>query len=159
MKTTQSVKYVQAIAPAAILDAAAATSYVIDTKGWDYASIIVNIGATDVAMAGLKIQEADSSSNSTTLVTASDVTGLVYGTSTLPAEDGGTTSALPTDAADNTLYAFHIDLTKRKRYLQVSLTAGNGLAGTYADAIAILSQGEEMPSTASERGLAANLIA
>ena len=60
MIPAQSVKYVSVTPPAAIVDNASYTTAEIDTYGWDYAKIVCYVGATDIAMTALKVQEADS---------------------------------------------------------------------------------------------------
>lgn len=143
--------------PAAIIDNAAVVTNVIDTLGFDHCLILVIIGAIDIDMTVLKVQEADAKSSSTALTSGADVTGLVYGTST---NIDGSTSALPTGAsADNTIFAFDIDLRARKRYLDVAATCGDGAAGTYVTIVALLSRAEQAPTTAAGRGCAEVLAA
>jgi hypothetical protein len=146
-------KFLLTTPPAAILDTASAATTIIDTLGYDRALILVSLGATDVAMTALKVTEDDTLTEGA-LTSASDVSGLIYGTS---ADIAGSTSALPGAGADNTIYAFDVDLKKRKRYLDVVATAGNGEAGTYVTAVTILTRAEESPITASQMGLA-NLL-
>lgn len=146
MKPTNQ-KFVSITPPAAIVDNASYTTAAVDTKGFDYATIYCYLGATDVDMTALKVQESDDSGMSG----AADVTGLVYGTSTNKA---GTTSALPISTDDNLCFAFSIDLRGRKRYLDVVATAGNGSTGTYMTAFAMLSKAEMSADTAAQRGLA-----
>ena len=97
-------------------------------------------------MAALKVQEADAKSSDTALTSGADITGLSFA------------DALPSADADNTVYAFDIALTGgRKRYLDLVATAGDGSAGTYAVAWAVLGRGQEVPVTATARDLAAVL--
>lgn len=153
MNYLQQCKVVNVTPPAAIVNNAAFSTTTIDTKGYDSAVIYFALGATDVAMAALKLTESDDSGMSG----AADITGLVYGTSTNP--DTATTSALPTGTDDNKVFAFFVDLKGRKRYLDVSATAGNGSTGTYGSCIAVLYKSEQVPTTATGRGLGANLFA
>lgn len=135
------IKFSEAIAD----DASIATSS-IDLKGWDYAQIFVYVGSTDIAMAALKVQESDDDGNSDAYA---DVTGLVFGTS---ADIAGNTSSLPAADDDDKFFMFEIDCRTRKRYLDLVATAGNGAAGSWIHAFAILSRGEQTPLTAAERG-------
>jgi len=137
-------KWLQVIAPVAIKDNTSWTTTEIDTLGFDYAEIIVNIGATDIAMAALKVQESETSGSG-----FADVTGLIMGTS---ADIDGTTSALPSATDDNTLVIFQIDLRNRMRYLDLVATAGNGTAGTYASAVCRLSRCAVTPSDTATFG-------
>ena len=144
MIPAQLTKRVNLTPPAAIVDNASFTVAELDTKDWDYCTILVILGATDIAMAALAVTESD-----TTASGHANVTGLVFGTSTNLAGD---TSALPTATDDDDIFAFEIDLRKRKRFLDVTATAGDGSAGTYAAIIAILSRGRIGPNTAAEAG-------
>lgn len=156
MESLQSVKKGIAVLPQT-LDNATATSYVIDTAGVDFVNVDVVIGSTDIAMTTLKIQEADVASNSTTLTSPTDVTGLVYGTSTIP--ETGATSALPTDTDDNKVFTFFVNTQGRKRYLQLVAVAGNGTTGVAIAAVYNAGKVANMSLTATGRGVAANLIA
>lgn len=144
MNPLQATKLAIVISPVAIKDNAAWTTNEIDTLGYDFLQIIFFLGATDIAVAELKVQESDTSGSG-----FADVTGLVCGTST---NADGVTSALPSATDDNKITLFEIDLRGRKRYIDLSATAGNGTAGSYAAAVAILSRAEKAPVTAAERG-------
>ncbi len=137
--------------PAAIVDNASFVTNVIDTKGFRFCRILLYLGATDIAMTALKVQEADAASDATTLTSGADIADLVVGTATT---DAGGASALPSDTADNSFQAFEIDLRGRKRYLKLIATAGNGAAGTFAAAWAELHRAEKLPITAAEKGCA-----
>jgi hypothetical protein len=156
MDSLQTVKKGIAVLPQ-VLDNATATSYVIDTAGVDFVNVDVVLGATDIAMTTLKIQEADVASNSTTLTSPTDVTGLVYGTSTIP--EDGTTSALPTATDDNKVFTFFVNTQGRKRYLQLVAVAGNGTTGVAIAAVYNAGAVANLNLTATGRGVAANLIA
>jgi hypothetical protein len=144
MNKLQATKLAIVISPAALKDNAAWTTNEIDTLGWDYLQIAFIMGATDIAVALLKVQESDTSGSG-----FADVTGLIMGTST---NTDGSTSALLSASDDNKIQLFEIDLRGRKRYIDLSATAGDGTAGTYAAAIAILSRAKDAPVTATERG-------
>lgn len=144
MNPLQTTKVLNITPPAAIVDNATLTVSEIDTQGWDYCTIFVILGATDIAMSALKVTESDTSGSG-----HADVTGLIFGTST---NDAGSTSALPTATDDNDVFAFEIDLRYRKRYLDVTATCGNGTNGTYVALIALLSRADSVPTTAANRG-------
>lgn len=151
MINAQNNTFFSVTPPAAIVDNAALACNVIDTLGYDYCEVFVYHGATDIADVACKVQESDTKSNTTTLTSGADVTGLVYGTSTNIA---GSTSSLPSSTADNTCHKFEIDLKGRKRYLLPAVTAGDGAAGTYFAIFALLSKAEVQPTSASGRGYA-----
>lgn len=141
MQALQRLKIVPVTSPAAIVDNANFTTATIDTKGWDEALFVFQFGATDIAMAALKIQESDDSGMSG----AADISGA----------DFSVNGTLPSDTADDTLVAVHVKLGgSRKRYLDVVATAGNGDNGTYMSAFVVLGKGEVDPSSASGRGFA-----
>jgi len=137
-------KYLEVIAPAAIKDDGAYTTVEIDTLGFDYAEVIFHIGATDIAIATLAMQQSSTSGNG-----FADITGLIVGTS---ADIDGTTTVLPSATDDNTLVIFQIDLRDKERYLDLSATAGDGTAGTFASAICRLSRAAIQPNTVAEFG-------
>ena len=155
MIPTQELKYVSVIRPAAIVDNDTFASNVIDTKGFDYLTILVDLGATDIALSVLKVQEAEAASDATTLTSGADVTGTVFGTAT---NSAGATSTLPGATDDNKLYAIHIDLRARKRYQKLIATIGDGTVGGFVSSLGLLSRGNVVPSTAILRGLAQELI-
>lgn len=152
MNILQQSKLVAITPPAAIVDNASYTTTAVDTLGFNKMKVTVFIGATDIAMTALKLQESDDSGMSG----AADITGAVYGTSTNP--DTGTTSTLPSATDDNKFFTFFVDLKGRKRYIDLVATAGDGTAGTFMAAWAELYDALTEPSTAAMRGAAANLI-
>lgn len=149
MNAAQDVKFVSVTPPAAIVDNASYTTAEIDTLGYDYAKVVVYVGATDIAMTALAVTESDTSGSG-----HANVTGLVYGTST---DIDGSTSSLPGATDDNKFFVFEIDLRGRKRYLDVTATAGNGTTGTFATIWAELSRAKSTPTSASGAGAAAIL--
>lgn len=157
MNELQNKKYAICISSEGQVDNAAHTSTVVDTLGYDEATFIVHVGTTDVALAALKVQESDTKTDATTLASGADVTGLVWGTSTDP--DSGSTSSLPSASDGTKLFAAHIKLNNRKRYLQIQATSGNGTTGTAVNAYCILNKAGEGPYNATTRGLGSNLIA
>lgn len=149
MNSQQQTKKFLVTSPAAIVDNASWTCNVIDTLGYDYCDIDILLGATDIAMATLKVQESDTKSNTTALTSGADVTGLVFGTST---DIDGTTSSVPSSTSDNTIVRCEIDCRKRKRYLLLVATGGDGSQGAYMASLATLSRAEVAPVSASDRG-------
>ena len=78
MNILQGVKIVSITPPAAIVDNASFTTAAVDTIGFGKVAIVFSLGATDIAMTALKLQESDDSGMSG----ATDITGFVVGTST-----------------------------------------------------------------------------
>jgi hypothetical protein len=139
--------------PGAIVDNTSLTTASVDAKGWDRLSFYIIIGATDIAMAALKVQTSDTDGSYGDLANGNFATG------TMP---DGTAAVLPAASGatgDNTIHAVHIDLKGKKRFFDLVATGGDGSAGAYFTVIAILSRGETAPSTAALRGLAQELIA
>jgi hypothetical protein len=138
MHILQRIKFVQVTAPVAINDNTAYTTNSVDTLGYDECLFEIAFGAMDIAAAALKVRESDDDSS------YSDVTGADFSVS--PA-------TLPSATDDNHFYGVHIKCGgPRKRYLDLSFTAGDGAAGTFASVNALLAKGETEPSTAATRG-------
>lgn len=134
MNELQNAKYVQAIPPAAIIDDASATASEIDATGFDYCTIVLNLGATDIAMTALKVQNSASSGGTFADITGADFDG---GTDT-----GGGALALPSATDDNQVCVFQLDLQGIDRYLKVVATFGNGTTGGFIAGTAILTRGD-----------------
>lgn len=137
-------KTVSITPPAAISDNATLTTTEIDTFGWSYMTIIVYLGATDIAMAALSVTQSDTAGSG-----HANITGLVWGTST---NIDGTTSALPSATDDNLFQIAQIDLKGKKRYIDVTATTGDGAAGAFVTILGILSRPQVSPISASEAG-------
>jgi hypothetical protein len=137
-------KIVAITQPQAIVNNTSWTTASVDTLGFRYATIIVQLGATDIALTALKIQESDDDGSTDTYA---DVTGLV-------ASGTSGSGRLPTATDDNSFFAFEVDLKGRNRYLDLVATIGNGSTGGFMSAFALLSRAEESPNTAAERGFA-----
>ena len=148
MVPEMETRVVAVTVPVAIVDNASWTTIEIDTAPdgvpWDFCSFYFMLGATDIAMAALKIQESDTSGSG-----MADITGAIFGTST---NTDGDTSALPTALEDGLIFGFDIDLRGRKRYLDMTATGGDGAAGAYGAAWAVLSRPKQGPITAAKRG-------
>lgn len=144
MNPLQQCKFAQLIPPAVIKDNASHVTLVVDTLGWDHATAVLSIGATDIAMADIDIQESDDNSNFTEIA-ATDFTDSTQ------RDMDGTALALPDANADNTNIVIHLDMRNHKRFLKCTSTAGDGSAGTYLSAIMILSRGETLPNTCAEQ--------
>ena len=146
MIPAQNSKVVLLTPPAAVINNSDVTVAELDTKGWDYCRIMVILGATDIALTACAVTESDTSGSG-----HSNVTGLVYGTSDNIA---GETSSLPSATDDDSVFLFEIDLRRRKRYLDMDLTVGNGTSGACVTVLAELSRGEPLPDTATAAGAA-----
>ena len=128
----QNAKYVACIPPAAILDNSSATTVEIDTLDASYLTVVVTLGATDIALTALKLQDSDTTGSGHADVTGADFDG---GLDT----DGGTL-ALPSATDDNQVCVFQVNLVGKKRFFEIVATFGDGAAGGYISAVAILSR-------------------
>lgn len=146
MHHLQSCKFVNVTPPVAINDNTAYTTATVDTLGFREATFLISFGVMDIAVAALKLTESDSSNMSG----AVDVAGADFSVAPL---------TLPSATDDGTQSAIFVNLQGRKRYLDLSFTAGDGSAGTYAVVTCILSRAEQMPSTAALRGLSQQAFA
>ena len=148
----QHCKYQEVIRPVAIVDDGSWTTVSIDTAGYDWCTLVFHLGTSDIAVAALKVQESDDDGSSDTYA---DVTGTVVGTAV---DITGTTSALPSATDDGQLVVWHINTRNRERYLDLVATAGDGTAGSFASAIAILSQGDHSIDTATLSGVSHEFV-
>jgi hypothetical protein len=137
----QQAKFVPAIKPAAILDNTSATADAIDCRGFDYATIVVQLGATDIALTALKVQASTTSGGS-----YSDITGATFdGGSGM----GGATLALPSATDDGQTCVFQIDMRGKNPFLKVVATFGDGSSGGFIAASAILTKAKVAPTTST----------
>lgn len=132
--------------PGAIKDNAAWTTAEVDSVDSSlgkasYLEFWVYLGATDIAMAAFKLQESDTSGSG-----FADVSGADFSVS--PA-------TLPSATDDDKAYLITVDLRNpsRKRYYDLSITAGDGAAGTYAAAWAFRVYTVLQPTSASTLGV------
>lgn len=146
MSFLQKAKIVKITPPQAIVDNDSWTTTSIDTLGFSHCDIVVHLGALDIAMVAMKVQESNDNGSSDAYA---DVTGLVFGTSNTIA---GVASTLPAATDDNKFYLFSINLQGRDRYLDLVATGGDGAAGTYLTAFAILSNQDEQKYDAASLG-------
>jgi hypothetical protein len=145
MSKLHDAKFVQVIAPAAIVDNASWTTNEIDTLGYNYATVIFNLGATDIAMAALKLQESDTTGSGFADITGADIDAGAT-------DIDGTATALPSATDDNNLVVIQVDLRGRKRFLDLVATAGDGAAGSFASAVCVLSQADVAPESVAGAG-------
>lgn len=136
---TQKMYRHRFIHPAAISDNAAFTSNVLDMLGKTSLTVFVDFGATDIAMAALKLQESDAVSSATALTAGTDIPGADF--SVLPA-------TLPSSTADNTTVCIVVPWTgARKRYCNLVATSGDGSTGTYMVASGLCEVAESKGTT------------
>jgi hypothetical protein len=141
MNELQHCKFVSAIKPAAILDNASATADVIDCRGFDFLTVIVQLGATDIAMTALKLETSSASGGS-----YADLTGATFaGGSGL----GGATLALPSATDDGQTCVFQVDMRGKNPFVKVVATFGDGSSGGFVAAVAVLSRAKFPPITSA----------
>lgn len=138
MAAIDMLKFARCADPQAILDDASPTTRAFDTLGMSYVTLVVYIGATDIAMAALSLAESDTLTDANTLSSGSAISG----------SDFSVSSALPGAGADNTFVIVKVPIRGgRKRYIDATITAGNGSTGSY---IASFWIGEPLIVTATE---------
>ncbi len=92
-------------------------------------------------------------------VTESDTSGSGHADVSGLAASGATGDGrLPQDDDDNKLFAFFIDLRGRKRYIDVTATAGDGTTGTFMAATYEPCRPKETPVSAADQGLGGRLV-
>jgi len=143
MKNSQSAKYVVAIAPAAILDNTSATATAIDCAGYSSLEIPIQLGATDIDITALKLEESDASGSG-----YADITGATFSAGT---NVDGVALALPSATDDNQPHVFQVNLVGRKRYIRVVCTFGNGTVGGFVAATARLSNPNVLSSVSTDK--------
>ena len=141
MIDTQTQKIFPVSLPVVISDNAAIVTAAIDTLGYDYLDVYFMFGAMDIAMAALSIGQSDTDGSYVALADFA----------TLPA-------TLPSATSDGTIFAFHVNLIGKKRYFDVTATTGDGNAGTYACAWAVLSRAGQAANSATTRGIAQEIF-
>jgi hypothetical protein len=137
--------------PQAILNNNSVTTNVIDTQGYGFLEVYVLLGATDIALTALRLEESDAITNATTLNGGAAVVGTRFGTD---ARDDGAASVLPSATDDNQVYKFELNLQGRRRYIKPIITIGNGATGAFTVCFAELSEPDNHPGTAAEKGVA-----
>jgi len=133
-----TTKDVVSVFPQARLNNGSFTVTSVDRKDFDYATLEVVLGATDVGLTTLQLQESDDNS------TWSAVTN----------GDFSISGTLPTSASSNSIWGWDIDLKGRKRYLRPAITVGNGTLGAFLTAVFKLGRAEQAPYSAATRNLA-----
>lgn len=132
MNPAQQSKYAVAIAPATIVDDSTATATAVDCKGAAYAEVILQLGATDIAVTALKLQECDTVGGTYVDITNASFDG--------KDNTDGTALELPSATDDNQTCVFQVNMLGRKRFLKVVATFGDGTAGGYIAGVARLSK-------------------
>lgn len=138
MISGQMATYQDAIAPAAIIDDASAVAAEIDTIGANYLEVVIQLGATDIAVTALKLQSCDTSGGSFTDVNGADFDG---GLNT-----EGTALVLPSATDDGQTCVFQVNLDATERFFKVVATFGDGTAGGFIAGVARLSNVDVMPT-------------
>lgn len=141
MNVLQHCKFVAAIKPGLIVNNNTVTATEVDARGYDYATFVVTLGVTDIAMTALKVQAASSTGGD-----FQDITGATFSAGS---GFGGATLALPSATDDGQVCVFHIDLRGKERFLKLVATFGNGSSGGYASASCILSKARVAPTTST----------
>ncbi len=139
----QAAKYVTAIAPAAILDNTSASATAIDCIGYSHLEIPIQLGATDIDVTVLKLEESDASGSG-----YADISGATFSAGS---NVDGVTLALPSATDDNQPHVFQVNLVGRKRYIRVVCTFGNGSVGGFVAATARLSDANYLPPTSTDK--------
>lgn len=142
MNIFQEIKWKNVTPPGAIVDNAAFTTASMDIKDTVSWAFLVCLGGLDIAVAVMKLQESDNDSS------YSDVSGADFSVSPL---------TLPSATDDNKLYLITGSSNGRKRYLDLSLTGGDGSSGSYISVLAGTLP-KIKPDTAAERGVAQQAI-
>lgn len=134
----QDTKVVSLITPQSVATNATATA-TASVVGFDYAEVTLHL-ATQTA------------GNTDTLVQLSEGDGTTYATAT----DLAMTTVAP-DTSNAQVYKWFVDLKARKKNLKISYTPSG--TARIASATLTLSRAEQAPTTASGRGVTAQVVA
>lgn len=156
------MKFVAITPPAADATGATPTTASLDTKGWDYVTIVAHFGVVGngAAVTTMKLTESDTDSAYADITVGSATKASFITADATPLSDGSS-CVTPTGTAgagncDNGFYAWQVNLKGRKRYLDVSIVCA--AVSQFITVFAILSRGAEMPNSMSERGLTGEII-
>jgi hypothetical protein len=154
MNNAQNTKNVVILAPGTAATNATATVAVVDTKGWDYAKVKVQMAAATATNSSakfitLELQEGDTTSSFSAITGATGTTNSTASSSQFVLPVNNNTSV-------GQAISFYVDLKARKRYLNLSITPP--ASHTTLAATCDLSKGETLPDSATERGDAASVI-
>lgn len=134
----QNVKFVNALSPQSI-NGTDTDGNAIDMLGYSYLCLVYQTGAVGAAdFDALQVKESTASGGTYTAIT-------------------GTAMTAPVQTQDDLIWAWYIPWNgTRKRYAKIN--ANPGAAATLMSALAILGRADQSPSTATERGLAQQII-
>lgn len=143
MIDAQSARYAVAIAPAAIIDNASATATAIDCQGYSYLEVPVQLGATDIAVTALRLEESDLIGSGYVDIPGANFNG--------GSNVDGVALALPIATDDNQPHVFQVNLVGRRRFIRVVCTFGDGVAGGFVAATARLSSANFLPPLSTDK--------
>lgn len=138
----QNRKYVKLVGRVSATNAATITSEQLDTRDWDYASIIIENSTSSAATTKpgtLRVTESDD----TVLTNFAAIATLTGGTAT----GNFTIPNMETATSANVYAVLNIDLKARKRYLTVEISPTTTQTFTV---IAELSRGKQNPTEAGD---------
>jgi hypothetical protein len=84
MIPAQMTKFLNLTPPGALVDAASLAVTELDTLGWDYAQILLIMGATDIACSACILTESDTAGSGHANIAASNFSGQTNKTQALP---------------------------------------------------------------------------
>jgi hypothetical protein len=145
MQNMQNVKTVGITPPAAIIDNAAATTATVDTKGFSKGPLHGLSRSTGHRDDGVQAPAFRRLGN--------ERCGRY-----LRCRFQRFAADLAVASDDNHFFAIYVDLRGKKRYMDLSLTLGDGAAGSFITAWVDLYGAAETPDTAAERGLTQQAI-
>ena len=149
----EQMLYANVVQPPASVASSATTTMTFDTLGYDFAVVRVIGGTqatTDPALTTLKFLENDTNTNASNMTAITALTGGTVGnTSGFFVIPAATVSGLGGVVAE-----FHLDLRKRKRFIQVNATPGTTLVyGIHVE----LGRAEQVPLTAAQKSANLNM--
>ena len=145
MNPAQEMRLVQITPPQILVNANSWTCAEIDTLGYDYCLIVVQLGVLAADMTALRLTESNNAGQDHVNIDAATLANAKA------INIDGDVSALPVAADDDTFQVFELDLRARRRYLQLVATAGAG--NSYLSAFAILTRAKTKPVTMEDHNV------
>jgi len=144
MNPAQEIRLVQITPPQILVNGAGWVCAELDTLGYDYCTLVVQLGTIGADMAALSVTESNDAGQNHVAIPAATLGNA------LCLNIDGDASAIPVNADDDTFQVFQFDLQHRRRYLQLVATAG--AANSYMSAFAILTRAKTKPVTMADMG-------
>ena len=145
MNYLQNAKFVNVLDPVSAAASAITMDNEIDTKGFDYCTVVFQLGSANGAVTELHLEQSDAGGGSG--FSEVGVEGFDFSSGI---ESDVTNAALPGASDDDNLFVFEVDTRGLKRYLRLEYTSGG--SANLSACVAILSRASETSNVPADRG-------